>query len=123
MHRSRIDGIFLDHPADSFSAAVAFWAEATGRTPATNDPYRPLGVFSGDMVVAVQRLADGTPPRVHLDIATDDVDAEADRLGRLGATRLRRLGGYWQMRDPGGLVFCVIGPHTDDFAATAVTWR
>lgn len=124
MHRSRIDGIFIDHPADSFGAAVEFWARATGREPgAAADPYRSLGVFSGDTVIEAQRLDDATPPRVHLDIATDDIEAEVERLERFGATRLRQIGDYWQMRDPGGLVFCVIGPHTDDFADTAVTWR
>lgn len=124
MHRSRVDGIFIDHPAESFDAAVTFWAAATGRKPADGpDPYRPLGAFGGDMVIEVQRLEDATPPRVHLDVATDDIDAEADRLERLGATRVRRIGDYWQMRDPGGLVFCVIGPHTDDFVDTATEWR
>lgn len=124
MHRSRIDGIFIDHPAGSVDAASAFWGAATGRTPAaTDDPYRSLGRFGGDMVVEVQRLDDTTPPRVHLDIATDDIEAEVQRLERLGAIRLQQIGDYWQMRDPGGLVFCVIGPHTDDFADTAITLR
>ncbi|HEY1488605.1 MAG TPA: VOC family protein [Micromonosporaceae bacterium] len=122
MHHSRIDGIFIDHPADSFGPAVAFWSAATGRTAASHDPYRPLGIFGGDTVIEVQRLDDATPPRVHLDVATDDINAEVDRLERHGAVRSAQIGDYWQMRDPGGLAFCVIGPHTDDFAETAVRW-
>jgi hypothetical protein len=126
MHRSRIDGIFIDHPPQSFEASVAFWAAATGRTPGSTDdptdPYRSFGSFAGDVIIDVQRVGDTTAPRIHLDIATDDVDAEAQRLEQLGASRLQRFDRYWQMRDPGGLVFCVIPPHTDDFLENATTW-
>jgi hypothetical protein len=62
---------------------------------------------------------------VHLDIDTDDVPAEVARLETLGATRIADYddGRYCQMRDPGGLVFCVIPPHTPDFTETATTWE
>jgi hypothetical protein len=70
----------------------------------------------------MQRVGDPTPSRVHLDVATDDIGAELQRLEGLGATRLHKCDRYWQMRDPGGLVFCVISPHTDGFAETAVSW-
>lgn len=123
MHKSRIDGIFIDQPPESFDASVEFWAAATGRSPQTDDPYRSFGTFGGDMVIEAQRVGESTPPRVHLDVATDDIDAEVRRLEQLGATQLRECDRYWQMRDPGGLVFCVISPHTDDFADTASTWE
>jgi hypothetical protein len=126
MHRSRIDGIFIDQPPRSFAASVAFWAAATGRTATTprepDDPYRSFGAFGGDVIIDVQRVSETTAPRVHLDIATDDVDAEVERLEQLGATRVQRYERHWQMRDPGGLVFCVIPPHTDDFLENATTW-
>lgn len=128
MHKSRIDGIFLDYPGRSIQASVAFWAAATGRDAAQpsspNDPYHSLGRFDGQMVVELQEVGDDTAPRVHLDIATDNVDAEVARLEKLGATRLRSYddGGYWQMVDPGGLVFCVLPPHTPDFDERATEW-
>lgn len=83
-----------------------------------------MGLLGGEAVVELQRLDDDSPPRVHLDIDTDDVEAEVARLEGLGATRLRRDEGgtFWQMRDPGGLVFCVIPPHTDDFESRATKW-
>jgi Glyoxalase-like domain len=63
---------------------------------------------------------------VHLDIDTDDVEAEAEvqRLEALGARRLESKdnGRFWQMVDPGGLVFCVIPPHTPDFDQQATVW-
>jgi hypothetical protein len=124
MHRSRIGGIFIDHPAEAFDASRRFWAAAMGRQVEENGPYSSLGVFDGDVVVELQRLDDDTPPRVRLDVDTDDVEAEAARLEALGARRLRSYdhGRYWQMVDPGGLVFCVITPHTSDFDEKATRW-
>jgi hypothetical protein len=127
MHKSRIGGIFIDHPAKSFEASLAFWAAATGREPGDggdDGTYRSLGLSGGDVVVELQRLDDDTEPRVHLDVDTDDVDAEVARLEALGAKRLQSCddGRYWQMVDPGGLVFCVIPPHTPDFDQQATQW-
>jgi hypothetical protein len=124
MHKSRIGGVFIDHPARSFEASLAFWAAAMGREPGDGDPYRSLGRFGGEVVVELQRLDDDTAPRVHLDVDTDDVEAEVRRLEALGATRLKSYndGDYWQMMDPGGLVFCVIPPHTPDFDEQATVW-
>ena len=129
MHKSRIGGIFIDHPPAAFEASLAFWIAATGGMPNSrerdeDDPYREVGTFSGASYVALQRVGDDTVPRVHLDIDTDDVDAEVERLEQLGATRLKSFddGKYWQMMDPGGLVFCVIPPHTDDFDEKATVW-
>jgi hypothetical protein len=128
MHKSRIGGLFIDHPASSFQASLSFWAAAVGRDAqppsSADDPYRSLGLFGGELLVDLQQLDDESPPRVHLDVDTDDVEAEVRRLEALGATRLRRGDGgrYWQMTDPGGLVFCVIPPHTPDFDEQANTW-
>jgi hypothetical protein len=65
------------------------------------------------------RLEEGAS-RVHLDIHTSDLDAEVERLERLGATRVRQARSWWIMRDPAGLLFCVIptaaGKLTDDNA-------
>lgn len=128
MHKSRIGGVFIDHPAQSFDASLTFWSAATGRevepNAAADDPYRSLGLFGGNVVVELQKIGDKSPPRIHLDIDTDDVDAEVQRLEKLGATRLQCCdeGRYWQMVDPGGLVFCVIPPHTPDFDEKATTW-
>lgn len=45
---------------------------------------------------------------MHLDIHTDNLDAEVERLERLGAQRVQRAHSWWVMRDPAGLLFCVI---------------
>ncbi|HVX47399.1 MAG TPA: VOC family protein [Mycobacteriales bacterium] len=129
MHRSRVGALFIDQPTTSFRASMEFWAAATGRQveEATDpaSPYRSLGHFHGDLLVEMQEVGEGTAPRIHLDVDTDDVDAEVQRLENLGAKRLQQCDGgrYWQMIDPGGLVFCVIPPHTTDFEEHAVVWE
>ncbi|MEW2051751.1 VOC family protein [Streptomyces sp. NPDC005476] len=64
-------------------------------------------------------------PRIHIDIETDDVDAEVDRLVRLGATEVSRWLQCHVLRAPGGHLVCVIPVHSDPdlFAATARTWN
>jgi hypothetical protein len=59
---------------------------------------------------------------VHLDIETDDVPAETERLLALGATLVEERKGYRILADPGGLLFCVVPIQTDEFDQYAVTW-
>lgn len=125
MHRSRVGVFLIDHPADRFDVALAFWAGAVGveaRPPSGDDPYVELG-RSGSVKLEAQRTGTGTPPRIHLDIETDDIVAEVTRLEQLGAEVVERPEGYVVMRDPGGMVFCVVGVQTGDlFDAHATTW-
>ena len=82
-----------------------------------------LGSFADGWHVEIQRTGEGTPPRWHVDIETDDIPAEVARLEALGATRHRDMGSFWQLLDPAGLVFCVVGIQTgDEFERHAVTW-
>jgi len=46
--------------------------------------------------------------RVHIDVHTDDLAAEVARLEKLGAERAGQAHSWQLMRDPAGLVFCVI---------------
>ena len=127
MHKSRIGALFIDLPESRHDASLRFWAAATGREPnaerPAEPPYASLGYFHGSVLVGLQRTGEGTPPRIHLDIDTDDVEAEVRRLEALGARRLEQHGDYWQLVDPGGLVFCVIPPHTPDFDEQATVWE
>lgn len=124
MHRSRIAVALIDHPADVFDASVRFWAGALGRDVADPvdpaDPYRPLGEIAPALKLDLQRI-DG-PPRIHLDIETDDVEAEVRRLEALGATRVVEHESWWQMSDPGGLLLCVVPVQTKEFAELATAW-
>jgi hypothetical protein len=46
---------------------------------------------------------------VHLDIETDELDAEVTRLESLGAVREGFCKRWWVMRAPTGQRFCVVG--------------
>ena len=62
----------------------------------------------GDDLMLLMQLLESGAPRVHLDIHTDDLDAEVARLERLGAERVEKVRAWWVMRDPAGLLFCVL---------------
>ncbi|WP_188839248.1 VOC family protein [Flexivirga endophytica] len=131
MHRSRIGVVLIDHPPESYAAAAAFWTtargsdrEATGSTT-PEDRFEGLDSLPGGVMIAMQRLDDGRP-RVHLDIETDDVDAEVDRLVAAGATVAERHDEehYAILTDPGGLIFCVVPVQSrEGFAEHAVVWE
>jgi hypothetical protein len=124
MHRSRLTAIGIDVPAADHDRAAAFWAGAVGgeekRGDDPDDPYITVGHPRG-LELFVQRVGDPSP-RVHLDIETDDIEAEVSRLETLGAQRVEQVSEWWIMRDPSGLVFCVVGPQSDDFPDGAATW-
>lgn len=128
MHRSRIGLVLVDHPVESYDAAAAFWAGARGsgrRGDAhdPDDPYESLDPLGGGIGLELQRTGGGTPPRVHLDIETDDVAAEIARVEALGARVMDRREDYAVLADPGGLVFCVVPVQTGaEFDAHATTW-
>lgn len=100
----------VDVPEADYDREVAFWAGAIGRALEQN-PRHPE--YHGVMLpgehfgLVVQHLEEG-PARVHLDIHTDDLEAEVARLERLGARRVRMAHDWWIMQDPAGLAFCVI---------------
>ena len=112
-HRSRVAQVCLDIPSAIYEAELAFWTEATGWTPERArrpeyDRLRPPA--SSPLRQLVQRLDEddaGESTRVHLDIGTDDIDAEAARVESLGARRVRRIDRWVVFADPAGLPFCV----------------
>ena len=130
MHRSRLAVVLIDHPEESYADAAGFWAAATASDPPSPDgpsveePYESLRRLPGGVLLELQRTGSGTPPRVHLDIETDDVDAEVARLEGLGATVTERPEGFVVLHDPGGLVFCVVPVQSDraSFDEHASTW-
>jgi hypothetical protein len=125
MHRSRLFGILIDTPADQAEAATTFWAGALGGTIRT-DPKEPeylsiVGALPG-LAAVVQSVDDA--PRYHLDIETDDVDAETARLIELGATMVTDHGGHKILTAPGGHLLCVVPVQSpaDLFAADSKAW-
>lgn len=126
MRRSRVSVLLLDLPLEEHAAGRDFWSAATGHPAerdSTDGKWPSLGSFADGFHLEVQRTGAGTPPRWHVDIETDDVLVEVDRLEALGARRLADMGGFWQLTDPAGLLFCVVGIQTgEDFERHATSW-
>ncbi|GII64055.1 hypothetical protein Skr01_41400 [Sphaerisporangium krabiense] len=110
-HYSRIYKAVVDVPEEVHDAELKFWEGATGQALHHNERYPEYhgAQLPGEaFALLVQKLGEG-PGGLHLDIHTDDLDAEVARLESLGATRVSHVNGHWWvMRDPAGLLFCVI---------------
>lgn len=122
MHRSRLAGFIIDCQTDDLDGAARFWAAALGDDTVRDagSTYRALNDQNG-LQVEVQRV--DHPSRVHLDIESDDVEAEVSRLEALGARRIASIRTWVVMEAPTGHRFCVIRAQTDDFDAKANTWE
>jgi predicted enzyme related to lactoylglutathione lyase len=101
--------IVMDVPAEDHDAEVTFWQAAAGTTLTqyTRHPEYHGGTLAEGFGLLVQRLGTG-PARVHVDIHTDDVAAEVARLEALGAERIGQEDFWCVLRDPAGLLFCVV---------------
>lgn len=126
-HRTRLVQVCVDVPAAGVDREVAFWqaALATITGPAAPWAWRPLAdEFVGRLLpprgcpiqLLFQRLGaedPGSSVRAHLDLGSDDREAESQRLEALGAERLWTGDGFIALRDPVGLPFCVTGNPPD----------
>ncbi|WMS44359.1 VOC family protein [Acuticoccus sp. MNP-M23] len=114
-HKSRIGCIVIDCKIDELSPALAFWSAALGCDGKIDErgKYAILENDRGDPRILLQAV--DHDPRVHLDIETDDKEAEAARLAALGATRVEEFPRWIIMEAPTGHRFCLIGPTRDGF--------
>ena len=119
-HRIRVATVVID--AADLQQAAAFWSAALDTTVLTGDPaqdqYVSLGQAAGGLRLLLQRVPEcgGDKNAVHLDLETDNPQAEVARLTAIGASRERPLGhGAWVLQDPAGNRFCVIYPETPDW--------
>ncbi|WP_437488799.1 VOC family protein [Sorangium sp. So ce1014] len=114
MHKSRLAGFIIDCRTDDLDGAASFWSAALGMRSRGRDgeAYVRLDAAERDLVVEVQGVKHGS--RVHLDIETDDIEAEVRRLERLGAKRVTQAGTWWVLDAPTGQRFCVVkAPRPD----------
>ena len=124
MHKSRLAGFIIDCRTDDLGAAANFWSAALNlpvRPAANHEPlYRILGTASDQPHLEVQQVSHES--RVHLDIESDDIEAEVRRLEKLGARRIGALKSWYVMEAPTGQRFCVVRPQRPDFATKASSW-
>lgn len=125
MHRSRMYAIIIDVPEAESAAATAFWSGAFG-TETCRSPEEPQftalpGAVPG-ITTAIQAVGD--QGRYHIDIETDDVQAEVERLCALGAREVSTWLECHVLQASGGHLLCVIPVHSDrqTFETQARAW-
>jgi predicted enzyme related to lactoylglutathione lyase len=126
MHRSRLAALIIDCQTDDLGSAAEFWSQALGyREKRSTNPadhnYVHLETDPTDLQIELQNVEH--PSRVHIDIETDDIEAEVGRLEKLGAIRTEQVGTWWIMEAPTGHRFCVVRPQRSDFADEANQWE
>ena len=124
-HRSRLAGFIIDCQTGDLVAAATFWSGALGVGVGEHEvegdaEYFPLVDTPGDLHIEVQKVAH--PSRVHLDIESDDVDAEAARLEALGAKKVAFVKRWWVMEAPTGQRFCVVRMKHPERGAPPREW-
>lgn len=121
MHKSRLTAFGIDCQGDDLDGAAAFWSAALGRPVSEREGnYAALEDRANQPAMFVQRVEH--PSRVHLDLETDDVDAEVARLEALGAKRVQQVKTWWVMEAPTGHRFCVVRPQRGPLGDDATTW-
>jgi predicted enzyme related to lactoylglutathione lyase len=126
MHKSKLGGFIIDCQTRDLSGAADFWSAALGMAlrelPGTEgETYKGLDDAQHGLDIEVQIV--DHPSRVHLDIETDDIDAEVRRLEKLGAKRIRQVYTWWVMEAPTGQRFCVVRAQSKSFQAHATQWK
>ena len=124
-HKSQLAGFIIDCQTGDLDEAAAFWGAALGLDrERMSDPdeseYRLLKTRPEDLHIEVQKVSH--PSRVHLDIESDDIEAEVARLEALGARRLSKVRSWVVMEAPTGQRFCVVRPQRANFEQTANAW-
>ncbi len=114
MHHSRLSSFIIDCKTDDLADAVRFWSAALGRpvkegADPAHDKYVGLVMHDDEPIVEVQKVDHDS--RVHLDIESDDIEAEVRRLETLGARRIAAIKTWVVMEAPTGQRFCVIRPQ------------
>lgn len=122
MHHSRLSTLVLDCGNDDLAVATRFWSQALGKPIASPDQdgdgkYAELQTAADEPIILLQKVEHAS--HVHLDIETDDLEAEVGRLEKLGARRVAFVRErWWVMEAPSGHRFCVVraqrkvfGPH------------
>ena len=124
MHHSRLACLVIDCRTDDLGRDTDFWSAALGlpvkSVPEGSPPYAKLSVPQGEPNIWLQQVEHES--RVHLDIETDDLEAEVERLEALGARRIGFVKRWWVMEAPSGQRFCVVTPQRPDFPAGATAW-
>ncbi len=119
-HQSRVCAVLFDVHSSSYETAARFWADALGRN-LNFDPNDKYTTLQGEVDYMIQN-ADSGREGMHIDIETDDVEAEIARLEHLGAQKRNKVKDWWVMIAPGGSPFCVVPVQSKTWPQGASVW-
>jgi hypothetical protein len=125
MHKSKLSGFIIDCETLDLDSSANFWGNALGLAVRAlpgreGEIYKELVDDQHGLHIEVQAVSH--PSRVHLDIESSDVEAEVQRLEKLGAKRVGAIQTWWVMEAPTGQRFCVVQASTEGFDAKATVW-
>jgi len=126
MHHSRLSTLVIDCHVDDLAQSATFWSHALGKPIVTLDQdgdgkYAELATTADEPILLLQKVEHDS--RVHLDIETDDLEAEAKRLEGWGAKRIAFVRDrWWVMEAPSGHRFCVVQKQREAFGAHLNRW-
>ncbi|WP_428242154.1 VOC family protein [Gynuella sp.] len=127
MHKSKLAGFIIDCQTPDLKGSAEFWGAALGMITETfpgeaGEKYIKLQSPETQLNIEVQTVTH--PSRIHLDIETDDIEAEVSRLQRLGAKEIERIKTWVIMEAPTGHRFCVVQAEPGNtFDDTANHWQ
>ena len=126
MHKSRLGCLVIDCKTDNLDREAEFWSKALGhevvrRYEPGDETYRGLATTEYGPRILLQQVSHQS--RVHLDIETDDVEREIDRLKDLGAKEVERIRNWYVMEAPSGHRFCVVEHQQQGFDERANIWK
>jgi Glyoxalase-like domain len=117
MHRILLREVVIDAPDETFAATRDFWAAALLTRARLVEDYPEFTALEDPAalsVVGLQNIREDQA-RFHLDLETDDVAAEVARLIGLGAEEVSHGRTWVVLRDPAGLLLCVVPAESPDF--------
>lgn len=108
---------------DDLEREVAFWEAALGyeRRPSDSDDFvllRPTDGSGPNLSLDRVRSSLVIPPRIHLDLYTEDQAGEVARLVALGATEI-----HWDKRPPDADYVILADPEGNRFCVVDTTPR
>jgi hypothetical protein len=126
MHKSRLAALIIDCRTQDLPKQAKFWSEALGYKivppkPDDDGKYMSLAGPSGEITVMLQRVDHDS--RVHIDIESDDKEAEVARLEKLGAKRVQDFPRWVVLEAPSGHRFCVVNPQRPDLKENGNVWK
>ena len=126
MHKSKLCGFIIDCQTVDVNSAAVFWGGALGmkvkKLPdEEGEKYVRLLDPTEHLHVEVQSISHASS--VHLDIETDNVKAEVERLEKPGATRIKQINSWWVMEALTGQRFCLVTQCSKNFEQQASVWN